>query len=318
MQKLLKVYLLVVLVLAAVMPTGVRSDDTINIVVLSSDQLTSTLRAVSGAKKVISQSHETAVFYDFQANQAESLEKSTIDSVKSLNPRLILSIGTSATRLAKEHFPKIPIVFAAVKYPVISGFVESMREPGANITGSSLDIPTDIQFRYFKTIVPDLKKVGVLYTVQTEPLIAPAKLVARQMDLELVAIKITDIKQLPAALDSLSRSVDGMWSLADPELFSPQSTRFILLTTMRMNIPLMGFSRHVVESGALFALDFDYKGVGRQAGQIVSKVINGEQPSDIPVSMVDLLWFHYNERTAQHLAIQIPSEMVAVAKEVYR
>jgi len=87
---------------------------------------------------------------------------------------------------------------------------------------------------------------------------------------------------------------------------------------MRKGIPFMGFSRHVVESGALFALDFDYKAVGQQAGQIVNQIIAGEDPGQISVTLADVIWFHYNEKTAKHINVQIPGEMIAVAKEVYR
>ncbi len=80
----------------------------------------------------------------------------------------------------------------------------------------------------------------------------------------------------------------------------------------------MGFSKYVVESGALFALDFDYKAVGRQAGDIVNKILDGQKPKDIEVTTADVIWFHYNEKTAERINIVIPDELAAVAKEVYR
>ena len=150
------------------------------------------------------------------------------------------------------------------------------------------------------------------------PLISPSMVVAEQMGIQLVPIKIEDVKEIPRALDSLARTVDGIWSVADPNLFSPQSTKYILLNCLRKGLPFMGFSRYVVESGALFALDFDYKAIGRQAGEIVNKVIAGADPGSIPVSDPDIIWFHYNEKTAEHLNLVMPGELVAVAKEVYR
>ena len=80
----------------------------------------------------------------------------------------------------------------------------------------------------------------------------------------------------------------------------------------------MGFSKYVVESGALFALDFDYKAVGRQAGEIANKILSGIRPSAIEVTTADVIWFHYNEKTAERINITIPEELAAVAKEVYR
>ena len=203
-------------------------------------------------------------------------------------------------------------------YPVISGIVESTTNPGENITGVSLNIRADIQFRYFKKIIPDLRKIGVLYTANTAPLIPPAKVVAESMELELVPIEIKNEKELPRALDSLAKTVDGLWSVADPYLFNPKSTKYILLNCLRKGLPFMGFSRYVVESGALFALDFDYKAIGRQAGKLVNKILAGVPPGQISVNPPDVVWFHYNENTATHLKVAIPDELAAVAKEVYR
>ena len=80
----------------------------------------------------------------------------------------------------------------------------------------------------------------------------------------------------------------------------------------------MGFSRNLVESGALFALDFDYKDIGRQAGKIALKVLSGGSPSNISVAVPGIIWFHYNERTAKHINVEVPEDLIAIAKEVYR
>ncbi|RME25376.1 MAG: hypothetical protein D6800_07695 [Candidatus Zixiibacteriota bacterium] len=220
--------------------------------------------------------------------------------------------------MARQHFHNIPTVFAAVLYPSLSGFVKSLMNPGDNVTGASLNLPVETQFRYFKTIIPDLQRVGVLYTDNTAPLVEQARAIAADIGIQLEAIRVNDQRDLPEAIDSLRHSIQGVWSLADPTLFSPQATKFILLNLLRDGIPVMGFSRHVVESGALFGLDFDYKAVGRQAGEIVVQVIDGTPASSIPVTRPDIIWFHYNERTAKFLHISMPPELVAVAKEVYR
>ncbi len=288
------------------------------IAVLMSDSLTATMRTFHGARKEVKRENPSVVFHNFTINQATGNGDEIIDSLRKIRPRAVLTIGSSATRFAQKNFPNIPIVFAAVLYPKLSGFVESVSHPGGNITGASLDIPNDVQFKYFKKIVPDLKKIGVLYSDSTSSLIPPAQKTAQKLGLTLIPVKVNGHKQLPAALDSLAKLVDGIWSLADPVLFNPISTRYILLNTLRKGIPFMGFSRNVVESGALFALDFDYKAVGRQAGAIINRILRGEHPSSIAVTSADIIWFHYNENTAKHIAVTIPTELAAIAKEVYR
>ena len=294
------------------------SADGPTIAILASDSLTSTRRTLSGAQKVIKRQHPDAHFVVHYISAEEAHNESVAQSIRVLDPTLVLTLGSSATDLAKKSFSDIPVVFSAVKYPVLSGFVESTRNPGGNITGASLDVSTAIQFNHFKKIVPNLKKVGVLYTQNTARLIPSAKIVASQAGLELIAVQVDSDKQLPAALDSLTKVVDGLWSVADANLFKPKSTRYILLNALRRGIPFMGFSRYVVESGALFALDFDYKAVGFQAGTIANRIIDGEAPANISVTSADVIWFHYNENTAKHIHVTIPQELAAVAKEVYR
>lgn len=287
------------------------------IAIVTSDDLTSTRRTISGARRVIADAHETAVFLEFLVTDTDS-DRRVADSLRRTNPDLILTVGTRATEFAKANFSRTPIVFSAVLYPSISGFVESLASPGRNITGASLNISAQTQFMYFRELMPGLKRVGVLYTDSTASLIAPSKVLAEQAGLTLVPIKINDEKELPRALDSLVRTVDGIWSVADPRLFTPQATKFILMRTLKSGIPLMGFSRHVVASGALFALDFDYKAIGRQAGGIANRVLDGTPPGRIQVTAPDVIWFHYNEKTANLLNITVPDRLAAVAKEVYR
>lgn len=290
----------------------------VHIGIFKSDNLVSTKRAISGAKSVVRKEFKNAVFHEYLISQSTDSDNAIIDSINNHQPTLVLTIGSNATFFAKQHCNNYPIVFSSVRYPVLSGIVESMNRPGGNITGASLDIPNNVQFRTFVDIVPGIKNIGVLYTQYTKDLITSAKKTAKKMGLNLIAIPVNQPKDLPSAVDSLTNSCQGIWSVADPKLFNAQSTRYILLNSLRKGIPIMGFSRHVVESGALFALDLDHKGVGRQAGHIISLILNGKKPGNIPVSLVDLIWFHYNEKTASHIDIIIPDKYSAVAKEVYR
>lgn len=285
----------------------VHADGEVHIATLTSDTLTSTTRTLQGARNVILQQNDKVIFHHFTCGSAAHTS-TVVDSIVQINPTLILTVGTVATDMAKKEFPNTPIIFSSVIHPELSD----------NMTGASLDIPVSIQFKYFKKIIPNLKRIGVLYTPETEHLVKEAKIAALAEGIELVPVTVHENKDLPSALDSVSAHVDGIWSVPDPQLFTPQSTRYILLNTIRRSIPFMGFSRNVVESGALFALDFDYKAVGMQAGRIVNQVLGGQSPGTIEVSSVDVIWFHYNEKTAKLINVAIPDELIAVAKEVYR
>ncbi len=288
------------------------------VVIVSGDNLKYTRRTISGARSVISADYPSATFHKLNITDPTTPPEACADSIRRIGPALILTVGSSATKFAQSEFSDVPTIFSAVMYPTISGFVSSNPDENKRITGASLDIPAEIQFDKFKQIIPSLKRIGVLYTSNTSPLIEPSRAVAKSMGMTLMPIRIDDLKEIPKALDSLAKSVDGIWSVADPNLFSPQSTKYILLNSLRKGLPFMGFSRYVVESGALFALDFDYKAIGRQAGDLANRVLAGANPARLPVTAPDIIWFHYNEKTAQRLNCEIPDELMAIAKEVYR
>ena len=306
------------MILACIGLYGDVCAESIRLAVVCSDSLASTVRTIKGIKSAISGYYQNAEFTDFLLSSEQNIIASQVGEIKNLNPKLILTVGSYATKAVSDRITDKPIIFSAVLNPETSGFVNSLDNPGGNVTGSSLDIPPDIQFKYFKRVIKDLKKIGVLYTEETENLIPPAKTLAQAAGLELYSIMIASEKDIPSALDSLNRVVDGIWSVADGNIYSPSSTRFILLNTLRNSKPFMGFSGNLVESGALFGLDYDYKDIGRQAGKIASEVISGRSPASIPVAVPGIIWFQYNEKTAKHIDVVIPDDLAAVAKEVYR
>jgi len=286
--------------------------------IVYSDSLTSTLRTMRGIKSSINKRQGNVKFFEFLLTSSQSDIEKKVSEINKVNPRLILTIGSFATEEISGRIKNKPIIFSAVLNPETSGFVKSKKNPGGRITGASLDIPPNIQYKYFKRVISNLKKIGVLYSDETANLIPPAKAVASESGLELIAIKIDTEKDIPAALEKLRRMTDGIWSVADRKIFSHRSTRYILLNTLRNGIPFMGFSRNLVESGALFALDFDYKDIGRQAGKIALKVLAGSDPGRIKVEVPSIIWFHYNEKTAKHINVDVPEDLVAIAKEVYQ
>ncbi len=237
--------------------------------------------------------------------------------IKQLDASLLVTVGTRATAFADEFFPNTPVVFAKVLNPLESGFIDSWSTPGRHITGASLDIPVLLQMEKFAAIIPKLKKVGVIYTANTRRLVEEARAAANQLGLSLVTYEVTSVKELPAAVDSLCRSADGIWTVADEQLASPQFVRYTLLETLRNGKPIMGFSQSFVESGALFCLEPDYKYIGRQAATIALAVLSGADPADLPPTIPDVVYLYLNLKTEQLLNLKVPKDMIDIAKETY-
>lgn len=273
-------------------------------------------RTIKGIRKAFSRSEFDVIYHEAILTGNPAADNEVARQIGRHKPDILLTVGSYPTEVIGKHFPETPIIFATVLNPVASGFVKSMNRPRGNITGASLDIPPELQFTYFRQVVDELKRVGVIYTDETANIVAQARQAGRRMGIELVDYHISSEKEVPRAMDSLCRAVDGIWSVADRTVYTPNSTRYIILQTLRNRLPLMGFSQQLVEAGGLFSLDYDFKDIGRQAGDIALQVLRGKNPGAIPVATPGVIYFNYNAKTADQINVKLPEDLLAIAKEV--
>jgi putative ABC transport system substrate-binding protein len=303
-------FLLAIVLLPLAKPA--RAED--RVVVVYPDSSKNTLRTISGLSWGLSQglSEGKVIEYYLGSDPGNDYQR-----IKQIDASLLVTIGTRATAFADRFFPTTPVVFAKVLNPLESGFIDSWSAPGRHLTGASLDIPVLLQLEKFAAIIPQLKKVGVIYTTNTRRLVEEARAAASQLGLTLVTYEVTSVKELPAAVDSLCRSADGIWTVADEQLTTPQFVRYTLLETLRNGKPIMGFSQSFVESGALFCLEPDYKYIGRQAASIALAVLNGADPARLAPSIPDVVYLYLNLKTEHLLNLKVPKDMIDIAKETY-
>ena len=288
-------------------------------VMISQNKEANNIALASFLQTVISNSRRTAIFtYDLEGQAQTGRE--VAQEIQRAKPDLVLAIGTTAAMATKEELKGIPVVFCMVLNPVSSGLVKSMNSPGGNITGASLDIPLETQFRYIKSVVGELKAIGVLYNPEeTGALVQQADRVARRMNISLLAKPISSDREVPNALKSLTGGVDALWSVAYTTVFSTvQSTRYILLNTLRTGTPFMGLSDSFVTAGALMSLSCDYDDVGIQAAEIAQRILKGESAGDIPVAVPRKVSLSLNLKTADQIGLSIPDQVSKSADKVIK
>jgi ABC-type uncharacterized transport system substrate-binding protein len=64
-----------------------------------------------------------------------------------------------------------------------------------------------------------------------------------------------------------------------------------------------------VESGAFVSIGADYYEVGRRTGKVAERVINGENPKDIPIDNFIPEKMYLNMKLAHEYGIQIPENV---------
>jgi hypothetical protein len=88
----------------------------------------------------------------------------------SLQPDIILTIGTPATAALQRETRTIPIVFPNVGDPVVSVIVERLNRPGGNVTGFALFEPSlgGKWLELLSEIAPGLKRAAIC-SILTRP-----------------------------------------------------------------------------------------------------------------------------------------------------
>jgi len=231
---------------------------------------------------------------------------------------LVLAMGTDAAIKIKDKITRSPIVFSMILNPVQSKITETMGPSGSNITGASLDIPARIQLDLIKKVLPQAVNVGVIYSSKTADLIQEAKIAEKQMGLSLISFKVESDTEVPQAFKKLVGRVDVIWLVPDTTVCTQDSLPYMLNTSIESKLPIMGFAPYLCKAGALMSYTYDYKDIGRQTGELAIKILSGESVGDLPVEIPRKVNYVFNLKTANYLGLQIPSQMIKDAVEVFQ
>ena len=246
-----------------------------------------------------------------QQNAGGELSSAQLIAEKFVNDKedLIFAIATPAAQSAAGVTEDIPIVITAVTDPKESGLVESNEKPGGNITGTSDLTPVKEQIDLLKELVPDAKKIGILYsTAEANSVIQVnlAKEAAKALGMEVVEYTVSNLSEIQSVVESMIGSIDALYIPTDNTVASGMST--VTMITNENKIPVIGAESAHVDKGALATYGIDYYELGKLTGkQAVAILKEGKNPADMPIEYLDKAKFKFsvNEETAKELGIDV-------------
>ncbi len=238
-----------------------------------------------------------------------------------LRADVIATTTTPAAQAAKNATRSIPIVMIAQGDPVGTGLVNSLAQPGGNITGTSLMIP-DLaakRLQLLKEAVPGISRVLVL-TYLTDP-IAPlqvkaTKEAAQSLGITLQVRDIQSADDLPAAFDAGAREgADGLIVTAETIFVIHRAS--VSALAARHKLPAMYANPiQVRDGGGLMAYSVAGSDVQRRAAAYVDRILKGAKPADLPVEQPTKFELAINLKAAEALGLTIPRNFLALADEV--
>ena len=279
------------------------------IALLKSADLAAYNQAVAGFKAAMPPG-TTFIEYDMQGDVARGQKLAR--KIRDSDATLLLAVGVKAALVAKLEIMDIPVIFCMVLDPV----KHNLKAP--NMTGIRLEVPIERQFRAMRSVLPLVKRIGVLYDPEkTGHLVDEARLLARSMGLELVVKQVNTEKDVPAALRALILRIEALWLVPDSTVLTEDSLKFVMGTALDSNVPVIGFSSELVRSGALVGLSVNYEDAGRQAALLANKIVSDQARPFATTFPPERLHLALNLKTARFLGIVIPQEVVNNADELY-
>jgi len=218
---------------------------------------------------------------------------------------LIYAIATPAVQSSKQATTDIPILFSAVTDPVQSEVVADWNHVGGNITGTSDAAPTAAQLQMFKEMDPSIKTIGILYNTSesnSDIQIAEVKNLAPAEGLEVVTVGITNVNELPQALDSILKKVDALYLISDNTIAT--SVQLISKTLIENNKISIASFASAVDEGILITNGLSYYELGKQTAQMAKEIlVDGKDVSEIPVELSERTIITVNEKTREALGL---------------
>src|SRR6056297_674625 len=263
--------------------------------------------------------NEDNVEFISQNAQADfATAQSISQQFKGNNLDLILAIATPNAQAAANVITDTPVLFTAVTDPVEAGIVNSMDNPGGNLTGTTDMNPVAQQIELIKEFIPEITDLGVLYNpgeVNSVVQVDIVKETTEAMDIKLHEATVSNSSEVSLAASALIGDVDAIYVPTDNIIVSALPS--VLNITNENNIPVFASENGQVRQGAIATLGIDYKLLGIQTGKMAAKILNGAATAEMPVESSDELKLYLNTKAAENLGLEIPAAVSERANVIY-
>jgi len=229
-------------------------------------------------------------------------------------PTVIVPISTPSAQAVVSATRDIPVVFTAVSDPVGAQLVKDVAKPGRNVTGLSDMSPVAEHLKLIKEISPNAKSIGFLYnTAETNSvsILAALKEEAAKNDMAVIESVATKSAEVQGAARALVGRADVFYIPTDNTIVS--AFEAAVGVAEEAKIPLYAADTDSVARGAVAALGFNYFDVGKQTGAIVVRILKGEAPGDIPVTVAAGTDLVINKGAASRMGVTLPEAIVSRA-----
>lgn len=202
---------------------------------------------------------------------------------------LIFVIATPAAQAVAGATSDIPIVGTAITDYAGAKLVKDNDKPGTNVTGTSDMNPVDDQIAMLHKVLPDAKKVGLLFAsneANSEIQIEMAEATLDKLGLSHDRYTVSNSNEIQSVVESMVGKVDAVYSPTDNTIAAGMAQ--VGQIAKENKLPIIPGEKGMCEAGGLCTLSIDYTELGHMAGEMAVKILKGEsKPEDMAIEQED-------------------------------
>lgn len=203
-------------------------------------------------------------------------QNNNLSNTEALRHKLIIALGSTASKHIFEQNINTPVLSLLIPTQSLER-LKSLKKNQSPWAVIFLDQPLHRQLIFSRFLLGSSKTIGFLlgpYSGKQLELITDT---ARELSVNIAVENIDNDDILIPSIKSLINNSDMILSLPDPVAFNQKTIRGILLISYRNNMPVIGYSKSYVKSGALAAVYSTAEQISQQATEITVDFINNRE-----------------------------------------
>jgi putative ABC transport system substrate-binding protein len=238
-----------------------------------------------------------------------------------IRPDIIVASTNQVVSILMTETQTVPIVFVYVGDPVGSQYAETLSKPGKNLTGfANFEAPIGGKWlELLKEIAPRTKRVGFVYHPAASPhreFLEVMKVTALPLGLDLTAIAVTSASEIDQKLSEFGRAGIDSGIVVAPHALTLGASDLIVELAGRHHLPGVYGDRIFAPKGGLLSFGINPPDQLRRSAAYVRRILDGEQPANLPVQLPVKYEMIINNRTAKALGLTAPPALLARADAV--
>lgn len=249
---------------------------------------------------------------DYQNAQGEQANCNTI-AQKFVNDKkdIIIAIGTPSAQSAVNLTKDIPIIVSGIGDPIGARLVTNLNKPNVNVTGIINLPPISKQIELMHTLLPNAKKIGLLYCSSEINSSYQIKLAKEKLDslgLEYIDLTVANANEIQQIMLSAANKVDAIFSPTDNIIANSMAN--VAMIEESRKIPVVCADASMTKIGGTVTYSVDYYDMGVATAKKTIEVLEGiNDIKNIPLEPSENYNFVVNTNMINKLGLSIPNDI---------